>query len=212
MTSWYSIALGEFDIKYTPLKVKSELPPLTDKTGKPIKKKYGNSKYVYKDSEQEYTGKLYRKINGEYLENPKYPRTTRVSSKDISIVDLSLSEDLLTEKYMLVDSEELTNHLLNLHQDNKTFAFDFVLREGLSVYLAVLEVEKNGCIVMKLGKGFKSDIIKSILENKPLPSAVTNKTLLKPTSVLKSKFKEVIVPPKKEKPILTQKRAIERKG
>lgn len=190
---WYSLTIGEYSGKMTPMSVKSPRYPKCDKEGKKLKGKYGKSKLVYKDTGKEYTGKVYREIEGKILENPKYPRTERVLSSDVELVPLDLAQDILVEKMMFVECDELNDRITELQQDNKTMLIDgFVLREGLTTYIGYLDVDRSGYLYLKLGKGLISDVIDRIINNKPLPEANSNKTYIKRKSLLKDKFKKVV--------------------
>lgn len=158
---WFDLQIGNKKVKYTPLNPQIEEYPYCDEQGNKLKRISGKVEKGYFINEEtgEKVDKAFRLINGKAsagfkgkikeVENPQY-------------VEKAESEDLLTEKEFLVESESLYNEL---QEKGQAIVFPAWFGNGYrayKVYIVPSELYKGFCI-MKCGRGLKSEIIQGIV-------------------------------------------------
>lgn len=159
---FYSLRVGNFFVKYTPLKSREIDFPLCDKDGKPLKRVVeGKGTAYFIDDNGNKSESSFRLINGKPM--AKLSRTTEVSTyKEVGNEEV---EDLLTEKCYYVDCDLL---LQELQDSNRALKFGFTFGNGFKVYKAYIHTSKlyPNCLFMSCGTTQKSEVLSEIAEIK----------------------------------------------
>jgi len=161
MATWFNLQLGNKNIKYTPLSPQIKEYQDCDENGNILKRVSGSitkGHFVNEETGQ-IQDKAFKLINGKAsagftgkikeVPNPSY-------------VEKSESEDLLTEKEFLVESDNLFNELT---EKNQAVRFNGWFGNGYKaykIYVVPSELYRGFCI-MKCGRGLKSEIIGEIV-------------------------------------------------
>ncbi|HEY0090451.1 MAG TPA: hypothetical protein VGB37_16495 [Candidatus Lokiarchaeia archaeon] len=159
---WYSLKIGNWSIRYTPLNPIIKEYPSCNKDGKLLKKVAGRfeSGYFIDEKGNKYDT-AFKLINGKpYAKLQKTKETSNYKEVDINEV-----EDLLQERVYLAECNELLNELTN---SEKSLKFGFTNGNGFKVYKAYIYPSKiyKGYLFMSLGTTQISEIIKEINEVK----------------------------------------------
>ncbi len=173
---WYDLNIGKFKAKITPLDVAEKDAVYCDADGNTLKKVGGtfNKGYFLNEKDDTQHDKAFRLINGKaqaefksrLKEVPKYLE-----------VGKDEAEDLLTEKYYLVECDELYNELI---KSGKAFKFGYNGGRGYKAYRTYLLPSPlfKGFLEMRCGRGQKTELIKGILadleETKELKAKLTD--------------------------------------
>jgi hypothetical protein len=160
---FYKLRVGNYEVRYTPLKLTAKDFPYCDSEGNILNKielhtPRPKTEYVNLTTGEKHT-EVFRLING--LARAKISKTKEVNN--FLQVNKNEVEDLLIEKVYVVDSPLL---LEKLQQEKKAFKFAFSNGNGFKVYLAYIhtsELYKN-VLFMSLGQAQKSTLIKEVLE------------------------------------------------
>jgi len=159
---WYSLKIGNWNLKYTPLNPVNKEYPFCDKDGKPLKKVAGKFEKGYFIDEKENRHDIaFKLINGKpYIKLQKTKETSNYKEVNINEV-----EDLLQERVYLVECDALLQELVNSEMALK---FGFTNGNGFKVYKAYVYPSKiyKGYLFMSLGTTQISEIIREINEVK----------------------------------------------
>lgn len=158
---WYNLRIGQYNLKYTPLKAEVKIFPYCDKDGNILKKVLPTNKeksYFIDDKENKHDT-AFRLIN----DKPFSKLTKTKETDNFKEVDLKEVENLLIEKTYIVDSKFLLN---DLKESNKALKFGFTNGNGFKVYLGYIHTSilYPNLLFMSLGISLKSDLIKDIKE------------------------------------------------
>lgn len=171
---WYKLKVGNFDLKYTPIKPAVKEFSFCDKDGKTLMKvippKKDEFKTYFVDEEGNKHTQAFRLING--VARAKLDKTKEVNK--FLEVDKSEVEDLLTENFYVVNCPLL---LEKLQKSKKALKFAFTNGRGFKVYLGYIHTSElyKDVLFMSLGRGQKSALIKEIvgeLENQTAKQSI----------------------------------------
>ena len=157
---WYNLQIGKYNIKYTPLKSKTQDYPYCDKEGNALTKHIeGKRESYFLDDKGNKHLQAFRLVNGKPL--AKLDKTKIVNA--FKEVESNEVEDLLIEKQYLVDCDFLLEELQNT---GKALKFGFTNGNGFKVFKAYIHSSNlyKGLLFMSLGTTQKSEIIKDIKE------------------------------------------------
>jgi len=157
---FYNLRIGNFMLKYTPLKSREVNFPYCDKDGKLLKRVVeGKGTAYFIDNDGNKTQNSFRLING--IARAKLSRTIEVNN--FKEVDNSEVEDLLTEKCYYVESDLLLNEL---QDSDRALKFGFTFGNGFKVYKAYIHTSKlyPNCLFMSCGTTQKSEVLSEIAE------------------------------------------------
>lgn len=159
---FYNLRIGNFFVKYTPLKSREISFPYCDKDGKVLQRVVeGKGKVYFIDNDGNKSENSFRLINNKVM--AKLSRTTEVSNyKEVNNEEV---EDLLTEKCYYVDCDVL---LQDLKDSDRALKFGFTFGNGFKVYKAYIHTSKlyPNCLFMSCGTTQKSEVLSEIAEIK----------------------------------------------
>jgi len=160
--TWYKLRIGNFELRYTPLKIEIQDFPYCNKDGEILKRvvmpRTQEQKPYFLDSKGDKYDFAFRLIKG--IARAKLDKTKEV--KNFFEVDSNEVEDLLTEKVYIIDCPLL---LEKLQKENTALKFAFSNGNGFKVYLAYVHTSKlyKDILFMSLGTAQKSKLIKEVI-------------------------------------------------
>lgn len=185
MSSWFNIQIGDFTGKYTSLAVEEISYPYCDSEGNVLRKVSGSftKGHFINDSNGTIHDKALRLVKGKAHLGVK-GRKKEFSKEEFQEVDKGSSEDLLIEKEFLLDSEELYNHLLETQKEISMISH---FGNGYKTYRVYVTPSPNykGFCIMKCGRKNKSEILKTIIQEREELKDLQNK--LKSVELMLSK-------------------------
>lgn len=150
---FYSIQVGQYDLKYQPFSSNDESYPIVDKDGQAldyIKGTRVNGYYVKPNTEEKVT-QTFMLVNGKPKE--KFTRTKETSH--FKMVEENQSEDLVNPKQYIVECDSL---LTELKASGKALKFGISFGGKSKPYFAIVSVNKlYNRLEMNISKGFKSE-------------------------------------------------------
>lgn len=157
---WYNLQIGKYNLKYMPLKTKTQNYPYCDKDGNLLNRVmpvYSEKGYFLDDKGKKVLN-AFRLINGKPF--AKLSKTKEVNAfKEVNDKEVN---DLISEKEYICDSEFL---LEDLKDSGKALKFGFTNGNGFKVFIAYIYVDKlYNMLFMKLGTTLKSEVMKDIKE------------------------------------------------
>lgn len=189
-----NILIGEYQAQFDTISIDDSDKSFTcDDKGEQIETHTTASRQFinrYKGNKQEYKGKVYYNKNGEITETkPKFESTKAVKSSEIDELEIDFPSKLLTEKYLLIYSDDLKE---TLKRFKICFGFPFVLKESEKSYYLVIRLEQDN-LIGYLARDFKDNAIERVMSKKPLTTETSKlKHYIQPKNLLKDKFKVVI--------------------
>lgn len=159
---FYKLKVGNYEIRYTPLKAEVREFPFCDKDGNLLKKvippKPAEMKTFFVDNAGNSHAVAFRLIKGQA--RAKLSKTKEVNN--FIEVKNSEVEDLLTEKFYVCDCALL---LEKLQKERKALKFGYTAGNGYKVYLAYLHTSElyPDLLFMSLGQAQKSKLITEIV-------------------------------------------------
>lgn len=164
---WYSLRVGSFNLKYTPLSPIDKKYPYCDIAGNVLKKVAGKFEkgYFINENTGEKSDKAFFLINGKpYAKLDKTKETDNYKEVDKNEVD-----DLIIEKQYVVECDSLFEEI---SETGKALKFGISLGGGgaygsVKVYKAYIHTSElyKGLLFMSLGTTQKSEVIKDIVDS-----------------------------------------------
>jgi len=155
MNSWWKMRVGNYEMRFTPIKSPIQVFPKCDGEGNILKEKEQPQKaWSDRFSKEE----IFRLINGK--PRAKLPRTKEVN-KFIECSDNEF-EDLITERFFVVDCPLLLEKLQN---ECISIKFPFSFGNGFKVYVAYIHTSRlyENVLFMSMGMGSKIQVIKELI-------------------------------------------------
>jgi len=170
---FYSINVGNYNIKYSPFNSNDEQYPICDKDGEVLDYVKGtrtNGYYVKPNTEEKVT-KTFMLVNGKPKE--KFERTKQTNH--FKIVEETESEDLVNPKQYLCECNEL---LEELKASGKALKFGISFGGKSKPYYAIISVNKlYNRLEMWISKGKKSEQYQEYLQTLDDQKAIQEITL-----------------------------------
>jgi len=156
---WYDLRIGNWKCKITPIKQPKKEYENVDENGEPLKRVSGSyTKGHFEKSDGTIVEKAYKLINNKVVDKLTKTKEVVVYKE----VDRKEVNNLISETYYYVDSEELKEELKS---SGKALKFAYTNGNGFKIYIAYITLFGNA-LIMCCGLGYLSEQIEQIDDSK----------------------------------------------